>query len=117
MQVFLLIISAICFISAYGVHMYAKNDPLMWCGYMDVPLMSAIPWISGFIFAVIPEAILFEDVFWLWIFLGNAVLVFIFGPIITNLFLVRLASGKGAGIDIIIALIIGFVTLGISLFL
>lgn len=114
MKTFLLLISVICFISAYGSHMFAKNDPLGWCGYMINPVLSAIPWISGFVLAVIPEVILLEDVFWIWIFLGNAVLVFILGPAITQFVLRRIASGKGAGVDIIVSLIIGFTTLGIS---
>ena len=48
MKIFLLVVSVICFISAYGTHMFAKNNPMSWCGYMDVPFMAAIPWISGF---------------------------------------------------------------------
>ena len=117
MKIFLLLISVISFISAYGSHMFAKNAPLGWCGYMVNPILSAIPWISGFVLAVIPEVILFEDVFWLWIFLGNAVLVFILGPTITKFVLKRIASGKGAGVDILVTLIIGFTTLGISFIL
>ncbi len=117
MKIILLLISVIGFISAYGLHMFAKCDPLSWCGYMANPALSAIPWISGFVLAVIPEAILLEDVFWLWIFLGNAVLVFILGPTITGFVLRRIASGKGAGVDILVSLIIGFTTLGISLFI
>lgn len=114
MKIFLLVVSIICFVSAFGTHMFAKSDPLSWCGYMEVPFMSAIPWISGFLLAVIPEALLLNNIYWLWILLGNAVLVYIFGPAITRFFLIRFASGKGAGYDIIIALIIGFITLGIS---
>ena len=95
--------------------MTAKNDIMSYCGYMDIPLMAAIPWISGFVLAVIPEAILLENIFWLWVLLGNAVFLFIFGPIITNFYLKRFASGKGAGYDIFIAIVMGFVTLGISL--
>ncbi len=95
--------------------MFAKNNPMSWCGYMEVPFMAAIPWISGFVLAVIPEVILLKNIYWVWILLGNAVLVFILGPAITKFFLIRFASGKGAGYDIIIAIIIGAVTLGISL--
>jgi hypothetical protein len=115
MKIFLLVVSVICFISAYGTHMFAKNNPMSWCGYMDVPFMAAIPWISGFLLAVIPEVILFNSINWVWILLGNAVIVFILGPVISRFFLVRFASGKGAGYDIMIALIIGGVTLGIAL--
>ena len=112
----MLIISTIAFIAAYGIHMYAKHsrDWCDYCGYMDVPWMSAIPWISGFVFAVIPETLLF-NIFWLWVFLINLVFVFILGPILTRIFLRACASGKGAGLDIIIALIIGIITLLIGI--
>lgn len=117
MKIFLLVVSIICFISTYGTHMFAKRDPMGWCGYMDEPLMAAVPWISGFVLAVIPEAILLNTIHWVWIFLGNAIVVLIFGPAITRFFLIRFASGKGAGWDILIALIIGAITLVISLIL
>lgn len=111
----LLVISAICFIAAFGIHMFAKNG-MDWCGYMEVPWMSAIPWICGFILAVIPETVLF-DVFWLWMFLINAIVVWALGPLVTRMFLRRLASGKGAGIDIITAIVIGILSLIVGIIL
>ena len=108
MNTLFLIISAICFISAYGIHMFGKQND--WCGYMEVPLLSAIPWISGFILAVIPEAIIF-DLFWVWTFLINIVAVFTLGPIITRVFLVLVSRGKSAGVDILISLVLGIATL------
>lgn len=112
MSTVLLVLSTICFISAYGTHIFAKNssDCGDWCGYMAVPWMSAIPWISGFILAVIPETLLF-NIYWLWMFLINLVIVFILGPTLTTLFLRAFKSGKGAGLDIIISIIIGIITL------
>lgn len=116
MDTILLIISSICFISAYGTHMFAKNNCGDWCGYMAVPWMTAIPWISGFILAVIPEAILF-NIFWLWAFLLNIVLVFIIGPFVTKFLLRRVASGKGAGFDILVLIALGIISLIIGLIL
>ena len=63
-------------------------------------------WISGFILSVIPECLIF-NITWYWMFLINIVGVYILGPIITKFFLVRMASGKGLGMDAFIALIIG----------
>lgn len=94
MKIFLLVVFAICFISAYGAHMFAKNNPMSWCGYMDVPFMTAIPWICGFVLAVIPEVILLNSINWVWVLLGNAVIVFILGPAISNLFLLDLHRVK-----------------------
>ena len=110
-----LIISIICFISVYGCHMTLKNgDPLSYAGYLSSPLLSSIPWISGFILAVIPECLIF-NVTWYWMFLINIVGIYILGPIITKFFLVRMASGKGLGMDAFIALIIGIITLILGL--
>lgn len=116
MSTFLLIISAICFISAFGIHMFAKHNVLDWCGYMSVPILSMIPWVSGFILAVIPET-LFLQMDWWWVFLLNIPFLLLFGPFLTKMFLRRLSSGKGAGVDILIALITGIVTLTIALIL
>lgn len=115
MSTIFLIISTISFISAFGIHLYATtSDASNWCGYMSSTILSSIPWISGFVLAVIPEAIMI-DLFWLWIFLLNAVFVYIFGPILTNVFLIRLASGKGSGVDIITAILIGIISLIIGI--
>ena len=48
-------------------------------------------------------------------FLINIVGVYILGPIITKFFLVRMASGKGLGMDAFIDLIIGIVALIVGL--
>ena len=115
MSTFLFVLSIICFIAAYGTHMFAKNSPMEWCGYMSVPWMSAIPWISGFVLAVIPEVQLF-NIYWLWMFLINLFVVSVLGSMIAKFFLRIFASGKGAGFDIIIAIILGVVSLLIGLF-
>lgn len=113
MSTFLLIFSAICFIAAFGIHMYAKNDVMAWCGYMASPLFSAVPWISGYVLAVIPECLLF-DLFWLWVFFINLIIVGVGGPLFARIFIRMFSSGKGAGLDILIALIVGLVTLAIG---
>lgn len=110
MSIFFLCISTICFIAAYGIHMFAKNNVLDWCGYMSVPLLTMIPWISGFILAVIPETIICGIAWW-WMFLINLIIVWLLGPLFASMFLKRFATGKGAGMDIIVALVIGFITL------
>lgn len=110
----LLVISTICFISAWWIHMIASQDISTRCGYMRVPLMSAIPWISGFILAVIPETALF-DIKWYWMFLINIPIVCIGGFPFAVLFLKWFASGVGAGLDVIISLVIGIITLTIGL--
>ena len=64
--------------------MTLKNgDPLSYAGYLSSPLLSSIPWISGFILAVIPECLIF-NVTWYWMFLINIAGIYILGPIITK---------------------------------
>ena len=95
--------------------MTLKNgDPLSYAGYLSSPLLSSIPWISGLILAVIPECLIF-NVTWYWMFLINIAGIYILGPIITKFFLVRMASGKGLGMDAFITLIIGIITLILGL--
>ncbi len=95
--------------------MTLKNGgPLSYVGYLSSPLLSSIPWISGFILSVIPECLIF-NITWYWMFLINIVGVYILGPIITKFFLVRMTSGKGLGMDAFIALIIGIVALIVGL--
>lgn len=114
MSTFFLLISAICFIAAFGVHMQGKTSAGDWCPYMDVPWMSAIPWVCGFVLAVIPESFIF-DIEWWWLFLINIPVVTILGPFLTGFVMRRIASGKGAGVDIIVSMIIAIVTLIIGI--
>ena len=114
MSTFFLLISAICFIAAFGVHMQGKTSAGGWCPYMDVPWMSAIPWVCGFVLAVIPESFIF-DIEWWWIFLINILVVTILGPFLTGFVMRRIASSKGAGVDSIVSMIIAIVTLIIGI--
>ena len=94
--------------------MLKNGGPSSYAGYFSSPLLSSIPWISGFILAVIPECLIF-NVTWYWMFLINIVSVYVLGPIITKFFLVRMASGKGLGMDAFTALIIGIIALIVGL--
>lgn len=116
MDVLFLAISAISFIAAFGIHIQASHSSDGWCGYMAIPWMSAIPWISGFVLAVIPQSLLF-NISWWWLFLINIPVVYILGPLFTGFILRRIASGKGAGIDVITSLCIAVITLVIGIIL
>lgn len=111
----ILIISAVLFISTFGIHSFISNgnefDKPM---YLNNPLMSSIPWISGFIIPVIIWAQV-TDFHWIALFFINLVVVWILGPMLTKGFLVRFASGKGLGRDMITAFIAGIVMLIIGL--
>ena len=82
--------------------------------YTQNPIMSTIPWISGFILPVIPFSIVFE-LHWLAIFFINLGVVYILGPVLTKGFLVRFASGKGFGYDMLYSFVGGIITLVIGL--
>jgi hypothetical protein len=83
--------------------------------YSTNPILSSIPWISGFVLPVIPFCIVFHQN-WFATFVMNIAFVYIFGPILTKVLLVRFASGKGIGHDMINALFFGLVFLTIGLF-
>ena len=111
----LLIISAILFISTYGIHAIITNrekfdQPL----YVHNQLMTSIPWVSGFILPVIPFSTVFEAN-WVAIFFINLAVVWLLGPMLTKAFLVRFASGKGLGKDMQTSFIAGIVVLIIGL--
>ena len=111
----ILIISAILFISTFGIHsaIITKDrfdQPL----YVHNPLMNSLPWISGFVMPVIPLTSVFE-LNWIAVFFINIAIVLILGSILTRGFLVRFASGKGLGYDMVVSFIAGIVTLIIGL--
>ena len=76
--------------------------------YVNNQLLTAIPWISGFILSFIALYILL-DKNWIIVFIGNGLIVYILGPLLTRQFLIRFASGDGLGKDMIIAFIGGLV--------
>jgi len=115
MAPFFLIVSAILFIATFGIHMIINsgeqfNKPI----YTRNPITSAIPWISGFVLPVIPFTLVFEF-HWLAIFFINIAAVYILGPILTKGLLVRFASGKGLGRDMMYSFIGGLCSLIIGL--
>jgi hypothetical protein len=115
MGAILLIISAILFIATFGIHVIiARADKFDQPMYIHNPLMTSIPWISGFVLPVIPFSILF-DVNWIAIFFINIAVVWLLGPMLTKAFLVRFASGKGLGKDMLTSFIAGIVVLIIGL--
>lgn len=105
----LLCISALCFIAVFGIHIYIINSGGFY-GYTRSLLLKSIPWLSGHVLAVIPECLAFE-IYWIWMFLINLAIVYLLGPILTRLFLREFSSGKGLGLDMFIAFIIGIVVL------
>jgi hypothetical protein len=115
MATFFLIVAAVLFIGTFGMHMMlataSQFDKPM---YTRDPMLSVIPWVSGFILPVIPFAIVF-DLHWLAIFFFNLAAVYILGPILTKALLVRLATGKGLGYDMLYAFIGGVIALIIGL--
>lgn len=115
MATFFLIISAILFIATFGIHIMINSDD-QWDKpmYTRDPIMSAIPWISGFILPVIPFTLVFEF-HWLAMFFINLAVVYILGPILTRGLLVRFASGKGLGPDMVYSFIGGIISLIIGL--
>ena len=117
MATILLIISAVLFISTFGIHSTILNDdkfdkPL----YANDSIMSSIPWISGFIMPVFIWANIFH-VHWIALFFINFAFVWILGPWLTRGFLVRFASGKGLGKDMLTAFVAGIISLIIGLIL
>ena len=120
LSIIFLINSILCFIGAWGIHYMAikkvKSDlDMTWFHpYMLNKWKCAIPVISGFVLAVIPETLLFDiwlDIFWLWIFLANIIVTFVFGGLFARITLKRFASGKGPGVDVFVSILIGIVTL------
>lgn len=114
MSTIFLIVSTISFIATWGVHMLAKNGVFGYNSYLFVPWKCAIPWISGFGLAVIPETFLL-NISWYWVVLINIPITIMLGFWSAKIILRWFASGKGVGLDLIISIIVGFVFLAIGL--
>lgn len=109
MATFLLILASILFIATFGIHSIIKtsssfDQPM----YVNNPLLALIPWLSGFVLSFISFYLLL-DKNWILVFIGNALVVYLLGPVLTRQFLVRFASGEGLGKDMIIAFIGGLI--------
>ncbi len=112
-----LVISAVLFICTFGIHSIILNDDRIRSKpmYTKHPVMSVIPWISGFILPVITWTQITEY-HWLVLFIVNFAVVLFIGPWLTTGFLARFASGIGLGKDMFTAFIAGIVALTIGLF-
>jgi hypothetical protein len=112
----LLILSAIHFISTFGVHViYVTNgNDLDKPMYAYNPILSAIPWISGYILPVIPLSMVIP-LHWGFVFLINLAIVWLLGPSLTRMFLKRWHSLRGYGYDRFFALVSGIVIFVIGL--
>lgn len=115
MGTFLLILSSILFIATFGIHSMIKtSSSLEQPMYVNNSLLAAVPWISGFILPVVCWSLIF-DLHWIALFFINLVVVYIFGPILTKGLLVRFASGKGLGRDMLYSFIGGIIALIIGI--
>lgn len=99
----LLIIAGILFIVTFGIHSFiitsSHFDRPM---YTRHPILSLIPAVSGFVLATICWTLLL-DWHWLLVFIANIGAVYIIGPGLTKSVLVRFATGKGLGDDMLYA--------------
>jgi hypothetical protein len=99
MATFFFILSIILFIGTFGMHANIKClHPIDQPRYTSNFILSSIPWVSGFIFSVIPLVLVF-NLNWLMIFFVNLAIVYYIGPLLTRGILERFASGKGIGYD------------------
>jgi len=114
MATVLLVIGAVLLISTFGIHSSILESEIDNPAYTSNPLLSAIPWISGFVLPVIVWAKITEF-HWLALFFINLGVVRILGPLLTKGFLIRFASGKGLGIDMVTAFVSGIITIVIGL--
>jgi hypothetical protein len=115
MSAFLLVVSALLFISTFGIHMMViSGDKFDRPMYTYNPLLNSIPWISGFILPVIALSIAFEFN-WFAIFIINMAIAYILGPFIMRAFLIRFSSGQSLGKDMVYSFTAGFVALLIGL--
>lgn len=83
---------------------------------MSVPWMCSIPWIRGYMLAVIPETYLI-NLAWYWVFLINIPITFILGHFVAALILRLFASGRGTGFDIIVSMAVGIISLVVGIIL
>ena len=115
MSTFFLIVSIWLFETTFGIKMRHDGDiefdkPRL----LEKRGMVAMPYISAFVLAVIPFAILLP-VHWLIIFILNPFFFYIAGPVLTKAYLVRFAWGRGASWDMLYCFTGGVITLMIGL--
>ena len=113
MEIAFFILAILMFIITFGIHSIILNSnnrdkPQ----YLSTPL-ALIPLISGFVLPVIPLSIIL-NYNWFLLFLINAVVAYIIGPLVTKLYLVRLSTSM-LGKDMLYALCLGIASFIIAL--
>ena len=95
---FFLITSAVLFIATYGIH----NVIISWNSddrpnmYLN-PMLSIIPYLSGFFFSIIPLKIVFHYKLFV-LFIANLIVIFSLSPIFANILLSNFANQRrGSG--------------------
>jgi hypothetical protein len=107
----LLFVSQTLFIIVFGLHHLVLSKPLIDRPfYTHNEYLSLVPHISGLILAPIALSISIGFNYFLVLPI-NALLLFLFGPSITRTYIIRFASGKGFGYDMMYALVAGIVLL------
>lgn len=110
----LLILASLLFIVTFGIHAtIMAGDPLERPAYTTHPIFGYIPAISAFIIPVFAWSMVI-DLHWIWILILNFIFAFIFSRWLTKGFIVRFASGKGLGSDMITAFIAGLIAFAIG---
>jgi len=119
MATVLLILASLLFIVTFGIHAtIMAGDPLERPAYTSHPIFGNIPAITAFILPVIAWSMVL-DLHWVWIFILNLFFGFLFSRWLTKGFIVRFASGKGLGNDMLVAFIAGLIafTIGTIIYL
>ena len=117
MATIILVLSGVLFVSVFGIHSVILNgEELDKPSYTSEPLLSSIPWISGFIIPVFIWAKV-TDYNWIALFFINLTAVYLLRPWLTKGFLIRFASGKGLGQDMATAFVAGVIGLVVGLLL
>jgi hypothetical protein len=108
---FISVIAYLLFISTFGIHILILNsDKWEQPPYTDHPILSLIPWISGYVFSVVPIVMTFH-LNWIAVFFINILVTKYLGAYITHGYLKRFASGKGLAKDLISSFFSAFIIL------
>ena len=114
---FLFIVSSLLFISNFGIHaLILSQERWEQPPYVDNQILCLIPWLSGYVFSVIPIIFAF-DFNWIVVFLINVLVNKYLGGAITHGYMIRFASGKSLGTDLLTSFIASFGTMILGLIL
>lgn len=107
MSTFFLVFAAVLFIATFGIYSILHNAQRskfgMATGSSSLIILGLV---SGFVLPVIPFAKLI-DMHFMWIFLINIPVAWLFGPIMGTIIIKRFATGKGIGPDMFYTFIAG----------